>query len=176
VFTARYALSPYIKQIRFVFKGLMHIELLWRSQSWSFKIWGVGVGSFVYRLHNPGAICFIYHKYKWRDVKSRKRESGLERVFQRKWYVVSYKCRLQTAFKHVSGTNRPITAKAAVSGTSLTKELPDVLIVQKLQRYSWCLSWCMWQPHVQTWPFILSLYILSCFSCYNFRSLFITHM
>jgi hypothetical protein len=24
VFTARYALSPYIKQIRFVFKGLIH--------------------------------------------------------------------------------------------------------------------------------------------------------
>jgi hypothetical protein len=26
VFTARYALSPYIKQIRFVFKGLMNKE------------------------------------------------------------------------------------------------------------------------------------------------------
>jgi hypothetical protein len=26
VFTARYALSPYIKQIRFVFKGLMVID------------------------------------------------------------------------------------------------------------------------------------------------------
>jgi hypothetical protein len=26
VFTARYALSPYIKQIRFVFKGLMLIR------------------------------------------------------------------------------------------------------------------------------------------------------
>jgi hypothetical protein len=26
VFTARYALSPYIKQIRFVFKGLKHIR------------------------------------------------------------------------------------------------------------------------------------------------------
>jgi hypothetical protein len=32
VFTARYALSAYIKQIRFAFKGLMHIELLWRSR------------------------------------------------------------------------------------------------------------------------------------------------
>jgi hypothetical protein len=28
VFTARYALSPYIKQIRFVFKGLMMFVLL----------------------------------------------------------------------------------------------------------------------------------------------------
>jgi hypothetical protein len=27
VFTARYALSPYIKQIRFVFKGLIHVFL-----------------------------------------------------------------------------------------------------------------------------------------------------
>jgi hypothetical protein len=27
VFTARYALSPYIKQIRFVFKGLIRGEL-----------------------------------------------------------------------------------------------------------------------------------------------------
>jgi hypothetical protein len=27
VFTARYALSPYIKQIRFVFKGLILIEV-----------------------------------------------------------------------------------------------------------------------------------------------------
>jgi hypothetical protein len=28
VFTARYALSPYIKQIRLVFKGLMDMELI----------------------------------------------------------------------------------------------------------------------------------------------------
>jgi hypothetical protein len=28
VFTARYALSPYIKQIRFVFKGLIHVTVL----------------------------------------------------------------------------------------------------------------------------------------------------
>jgi hypothetical protein len=27
MFTARYALSPYIKQIRFVFKGLKHIRI-----------------------------------------------------------------------------------------------------------------------------------------------------
>jgi hypothetical protein len=26
VFTARYALSPYIKQIRFVFRGFIHIQ------------------------------------------------------------------------------------------------------------------------------------------------------
>jgi hypothetical protein len=30
VFTARYALSPYIKQIRFVFKGLIYTVLYWR--------------------------------------------------------------------------------------------------------------------------------------------------
>jgi hypothetical protein len=32
----------------------MHIELLWRSRSWSFKNRGVGVGAFVYRLHSRG--------------------------------------------------------------------------------------------------------------------------
>jgi hypothetical protein len=31
VFTARYALSPYIKQIRFVFKGLIWL-IIWRSE------------------------------------------------------------------------------------------------------------------------------------------------
>jgi hypothetical protein len=34
VFTARYALSPYIKQIRFVFKGLIFIILYARRQKW----------------------------------------------------------------------------------------------------------------------------------------------
>jgi hypothetical protein len=33
VFTARYALSPYIKQIRFVFKGLMSVFLLYTARS-----------------------------------------------------------------------------------------------------------------------------------------------
>jgi hypothetical protein len=32
VFTARYALSPYIKQIRFVFKGLIMLEFDWNRQ------------------------------------------------------------------------------------------------------------------------------------------------
>jgi hypothetical protein len=37
VFTARYALSPYIKQIRSVFKGLTHHLILSSHQSFSFR-------------------------------------------------------------------------------------------------------------------------------------------
>jgi hypothetical protein len=36
---------------------LIHTELLWRSRS--FKNWGVGVGSFVYRHHSPGFITTV---------------------------------------------------------------------------------------------------------------------
>jgi hypothetical protein len=35
VFTARYALSPYIKQIRFVFKGLMFKPGSTQSKQWT---------------------------------------------------------------------------------------------------------------------------------------------
>jgi hypothetical protein len=38
---------------------LIHIELLWRSQSQSFKNRKVGVGTFVYRLHSPGIYTVI---------------------------------------------------------------------------------------------------------------------
>jgi hypothetical protein len=56
---------------------LIHIELLWRSRSWSFKnrgvgvgagVWvgsfknrGVEVGAFVYRLHSPGLCTALPH-------------------------------------------------------------------------------------------------------------------
>jgi hypothetical protein len=33
---------------------LIHVELLWRSLSWRFKNWGVGIKGFVYWLHSPG--------------------------------------------------------------------------------------------------------------------------
>jgi hypothetical protein len=39
---------------------LMHIEILRRSRSRSFKNWGVGVGSFVYRHHSPGENCISF--------------------------------------------------------------------------------------------------------------------
>jgi hypothetical protein len=38
VFTARYALSPYIKQIRFVFKGLKCVVKKYDQTAWTF-IW-----------------------------------------------------------------------------------------------------------------------------------------
>jgi hypothetical protein len=41
---------------------LIYIQILWRSRGQSFKNWGVGVGSFVYRLHSPD----------YKDVISRK--------------------------------------------------------------------------------------------------------
>jgi hypothetical protein len=47
---------------------LMRTEILRRSRSWSrsFKNVGVGVGSFVYRLHSPGAksVFFIQAQMK----------------------------------------------------------------------------------------------------------------
>jgi hypothetical protein len=52
VFTARYALSPYIKQIRFVFKGLNVVEML-RTAC------GVTVGIPTVRISNtyPALVC-----------------------------------------------------------------------------------------------------------------------
>jgi hypothetical protein len=53
MFTARYALSPYIKQIRFVFKGLINRSLILE--------YGLGnsvISTFIY-MYVSGTGCFI---------------------------------------------------------------------------------------------------------------------
>jgi hypothetical protein len=46
---------------------LIHIELLWRSQSQKFKNWGVRVGGFVYWLHSSACTCPEPDEYGPRD-------------------------------------------------------------------------------------------------------------
>jgi hypothetical protein len=61
VFTARYALSPYIKQIRFVFKGLMKLTIssvtdsgLPQSQHYHDLKWGLHCHTVPERLLGSG--------------------------------------------------------------------------------------------------------------------------
>jgi hypothetical protein len=56
MFTARYALSPYIKQTRFVFKGLMSASA-WLTALWILVKQSAGAREEVEHYHNGNHIC-----------------------------------------------------------------------------------------------------------------------
>jgi hypothetical protein len=58
VFTARYALIPYIKQIRFVFKGLQH----YKQDNQGPEVWDWGHGTGTGHLAVDGLRCRVINK------------------------------------------------------------------------------------------------------------------
>jgi hypothetical protein len=73
VFTVRYALSPYIKQIRFVFKGLKNIDQELRISSRNHKVVKKG-GIDEYRVRdmgqetNKGTLSWYQLPHIWGDT------------------------------------------------------------------------------------------------------------
>jgi hypothetical protein len=102
VFTARYALSPYIKQIRFVFKGLTST---WQMVTTTW-IWSPGlvVASLAYRLHGRD------HFQKTQSMRVNNIFALKATISSCKWFASTFKsselwplCRIVNIYRGFSG-------------------------------------------------------------------------